>query len=444
MKKEKTLRLKFKWLALPVLFVCCTCTAFAQTEKTRTIEKVFDGKTALWASHQYGDLVLKKGSGSQIKAVLIITVSGKNQDNLQEFLNHFDLEASEAPDNKVDIKTAGIIRNWRSVNGKTTIKLNNGQSYSGIQKFKMTLEIYVPQLRYATLENKYAGIKVEDGTASVIEIKLFDGSVDAPGNFDKLTLDIKYGKGLIGNFTNCSGQLYDSDLTLGNGGDLNLQSKYSGLNVGNLSVLKLDCFDDNYKIGGVSGSTEIKDKYSEFSFSGDLGLVILQLYDSKLKAKNAGSVQVSDSKYTEYSFQEVNALHFDASFDDAVHLAKVGTLSAKESKYTEYLTDGLWKSINFPSSFDDVVKIRTVGGTFEGLVFDGKYTELTVPIPASVKYEIDAYVKYGKLDFPESGMESSIYKEKNDEITLRAKVMGATTGAPKVNIKSYDGVIKLY
>ena len=443
MKKNDTLHSKSKRLILAALYTLFATALVAQTEKSRTVEKVFDGKTALWASHRYGDLVLKKGTGTQIKAVLTITASSKDEEDLQQFLNSFDLQASDAPDNKVDLKTSDIICSWNTVGGRSKIKFNNGQSFSGIQKFKMTLEVYVPKLRYATLENKYAAIKAEEGTATTVEIKLFDGTVDAPGSFENLTLDMKYGKGSVGNFSNCSGQLYDFDLTLGNGGNLTLDSKYSGLKVGNLQALKLDCFDDDYKIGSVSGPIEVQDKYSEFRFGGDMGNATLTLYDSKWEAKNAGDIRVPDSKYSEFEFQEINSLHFDASFDDAVQLAKVGTLSANESKYTEYTAEGLWKSLNFPSSFDDAIRVRSVGSTFEGLTFDGKYTDITLPIPATVKYEISAYLRYGKILFPESAMETTIYKQKDDEITLQAKVRGAAAGAPKVSIKSFDGAIKL-
>jgi hypothetical protein len=443
MNKNATLKCNYKWYFLPVLLLWSAGALFAQTEKKRTIEKIFDGKTALWAEHQYGDLILKRGTGGQIKAVLTITGASKNEAELTQFLDEFELLGTEAPDNKVDIKTSGQIKNWKTLNGRSTIKFCDGQSYSGIQKFNMTLEIFVPKLRYATLENKYAAIKAEDGTAENLEIKLYDGAITAPGNFENLSLDIKYSKGTIGNYTNCNAQMYDSDVRMGNGGNLKMDSKYSGLKIGVQQSLTLVCFDDDYQVEGVKGPTDINDKYSEFTFLGDLGNARFTLYDSKIEAKNGASLQISDSKYTEYNLQEFTSIHFDASFDDAVQIAKVGTLSASSSKYTEYAIGGLWKSINFPSSFDDAIKIGTVGSTFEGMVFDGKYTDVTVPIPGAVKYEIDASLKYGKLLFPESIMESAYYKEKNDETTLQAKVKGAVAGAPKVVIKSFDGVIKL-
>lgn len=444
MKKKNASNNKFKGLYLFLLLLVCGAGPLpAQNEKTRTIEKTFDGKTALWASHRYGDLVLKKGTGSQIKAVLTISASAKNDEDLQQFLNRFELTASEAPDNKVDIKTDDIIKNWKTVNGRTTIKFSDGQSFSGIQHFKMTLEIQVPKLRYATLENKYAAIKAEEGTAATLEIKMFDGTVEAAGQFENLVLDLKYGRGSVGHFAKCNAVLYDYDLSLGNGGALVMESKYSGLHIGNLQSLQLDCFDDDFRIGGVSGFINIQDKYSEFSFSGNISDASLRLYDSKVEAKNGDNIRVLESKYTEFSFQELNSLQFDSSFDDDVQLAKVGALSAGESKYSEFTADGLWKSLNFPSSFDDDIRVRNVGGSFESLVFNGKYSDITLPIPATVKYEIDAELKYGKLTYPESNMETTIYKEKGDEIILKARVKGASENASKLNIKSFDGTIRL-
>ena len=442
MKKKGSFSNKTGGFLLLAFLVFGAQTLFAQTQKNRVIEKVFEGKTALWAGHRYGNIVLKKGAGTQIKAVLTISASSKNEAELEQFLNHFELNASEAPDNKVDIKTAEIINCWNTVNGRSTISFRDGQSFSGIHKFDMTLEIYVPKLRYATLENKYAGVKAEEGTAGNLEIILFDGAVDAPGNFENLTIDIKYSKGVIGNFNNCNAQFYDSDVSLGNGGALTVASKYSGLNIGKQQSLQLECFDDNYKIGGVSGATKIADKYSEFTFLGNIGEADFSLYDSKVEGKNGGNVAV-DSKYSKIGFQELNSLQFRSAFDDAVMLQKVGVLAAVDSKYTEYKIAGLWKGIHFTASYDDDIKVETVGSTFDALMFDGKYTDLTLPIPPSLKYEMDASIKYGKLIYPSSNMESSNYKEKNEETAFQAKTKGASAGAPKFVVKSYDGVIRL-
>lgn len=407
MKKNEVFITAAKCLLFTCLMAGVALNLSAQSNKNRTIEKVFDGKTALWASHRYGALVLKKGSGSQTKVTLTISAGCSDETELQQFLDHFQLSASEAADNKVDVKTDDVIKNWQNINGRSTIKFTDGKSFSGIKDFKMSLEIEVPKLRYATLENKYADIRVEEGTAAVLAVNLFEGRVEAPGKYENVTLALKYSKGVIGSFSTCKAELFECKLELGDGGALTLGAKYSGLKIGKL------------------------------------GEVTLDLFESQVNAQNATTVTVNISKYSELTFQELNSMHLESSFEDKIRLAKVGSLSASQSKYSKYNVEGLWKSLRFPSSFEDDIVVRNVGGTFEGLEFNGKYTDVTLPIPASVKYRIDADLKYGKLIFPEQEMESSIFREKSDQITVQATMKGAGDNAPKLNIKSFEGTIKL-
>lgn len=407
MKKNEVFITAAKCLLFTWLMAGVALNLSAQSPKNRTIEKVFDGKTALWASHRYGTLVLKKGSSSQIKATLTISATGSDEAELQQFLDHFQLSASEAADNKVDVKTDDVIKNWQSINGRSTIKFTDGKSFSGIKDFKMNLEIEVPKLRYATLENKYADIRVEEGTAAVLAVNLFEGRVEAPGKYENVSLALKYSKGIIGSFNTCKAELFECKLELGDGVALTLGAKYSGLKIGNLSEATLD------------------------------------LFESQVSAQNATTVTVNISKYSELTFQELNSMHFESSFEDKIRLAKVGSLSAAQSKYSKYNVEGVWKSLRFPSSFEDDIAVRNVGGTFEGLEFNGKYTDVTLPIPASVKYKIDADLKYGKLVFPEQEMESSVFREKNDQITVQATMKGAGDNPPKLSIKSFEGTIKL-
>ena len=418
----------------------------AQTEKTRTIEKTFSGKTALWASHRYGDIIMKKGSGNQIKAILKLKASGNDTNELEKFLNEFELNASESADNKVDIQTGNYIESWNTVKViatvKSTIKLKNGKTYNGISKFDMTLELYVPKLRYATLENKYNKIRVEEGTSDILLINLYDGELEAPGTYSKLNMDMKYSEAEVGNFTSSESKLYDCDIVMGNGQSLTLESKYSEIKAGSVQNITLDSYDDKFTFADAKENVKIKDKYSEFTFNGEVGDIMLDLYDSQVVAGNAGNIKIAGSKYTEYTFQDTKSIEINSSYDDAIKVAKTASLSVNESKYTEYEIGSLSKVLKI-KSYDDEIRVRNVGGEFEEFTFDGKYTDVTLPIPSSVKYEIEAYLKYGKLYFPEKELEAGVYKEKNSEVNIQGKLKGAGGNAPKVKINSYDGTIRL-
>lgn len=441
MKRKEIASKVFKSWALFLLLGLVAVQLTAQTEKSRTVEKSFTGKTAIWAAHRYGDLIMKKGSGNQIKAILKIKATGKDASETEKFLNEFDLNASEVADNKVDIKTNTQIQSWNSINSRTTIIFKNGNTYKNIKDFEMTLELYVPKLRYATLENRYKAIKVEEGTTNILIINLYDGEIDAPGTFEKLNLEMKYSEGKVGNFNTSESKLYDSNIEMGDGQSLTMESKYSEVQVGTLNQLTLDTYDDDFRIRAITGATKIKDKYSEFRF-GNIADVELELYDAMFEVQNAGNVMITNSKYTEFEFENIKNMDITSSYDDAFKIAKVTNLAINESKYTEYNIGMLEKSLHI-KSYDDALDIRSVSSGFESFTFEGKYTEIDLPIPASVKYQIDANTKYGKIDFPENELDMGIYKEKNSEVTLQGKLKGAGSDAPKIVINAYDCAIKL-
>lgn len=436
----------FKIGGLIALLGLLSFQATAQTEKTRTIEKSFSGKTALWASHRYGKLVMKKSNDNQIKAVLTIRAAGKDQSEVERFLKEFEMNTSEAPDNKIDIQTGSYIESWNQVKVistvKSTIKLRNGNIYNGISKFDMVLELYVPKLRYATLENKYEAIQVEEGTTNILIVKLYDGELDVAGNYEKLNLEMKYSDAKVSNFNTSETELYDSNIKFGNGNILNLKTKYSEVEIGTLQDLTIESYDDEFEISDVRGSVAITDKYSEFKLGNIGGDMKLNFYDSKVEFGNAANINIDESKYTEFEFQNVNSLSIEETYDDQFEINQVGVLTIADSKYTEFGIGTLEKSLSI-KSHDDQINVRTVGSGFEGFTFDGKYTEVDLPIPSSVKYEIDAQTKYGSLDFPESELDKGIFKEKSEEITLQGKLKGAGSNAPKIKIVAHDCSIDL-
>lgn len=444
MKKNDLRTIATKITSLLLAIVFSTAMLPAQSEKVRTIEKTYDGKTALWVMHRNGDLVIKKSDNSQTKVVLTLKANGKDDKETQEFLDKFDLSVTEAADNKLDVQTNSCIKNWNIIGNRSTIKLSDGSTFHGIKSFNMRLELYVPELRYATLDNTYEDIIVESGTAKILEIKQFEGTIDAQGNYDQLKLDIKYVKGTLGNFNQCDAQLYNAGLTFGNGGNMNIDAKYSKIQVGTTQSLSIVSFDGSFNAGAVSNTLKVNDKYSKFEFSGNLANAEFTLFNSKVQAGNATDIRVRDSKYSKYQFGEINSIHFDASFENDVKMAKVGSISAGSSKYSEYVADGLWKEIKFTESFEDDIVVRNVGATFSGLSIDNaKYTTVTLPVPAAVKYEVDVEMQYGKLNYPESSMDVTFYREKNESFAVKAKSKGAGADVPKIRVKGFETKLNL-
>ncbi len=443
MKKNDWLTCAVKGATLLLMCLITQQNAYAQTDNKRVIEKTFEGKTALWVSHSYGTVAVKKSGGTQTKVLMTISASGKDAANLQAFYNKFELHCTEGADNKLDIDTRSNICLSETMNGRSKISFRDGSVVSDIHNVKIDIEIQTPTLRYATIENKYNTIQTESDIAAVLEIILYDGKIDMPGNYNQLKLDVKYSDGRIGNFKSCEAALYDSDLVFGDGGAFEVDSRYSGITLGNLKTCKLTTYDDNYTLGSVSGDVHIEDKYSEFRFKGNIGNAQLELLDSEFSAGNADQVQITETKYTTLQLREVNVMHIATSMDDEIRLQKVGKLSIDATKYTEYQIGGLWKGLYVAASLDDEITVGVVGGTFEGMTFTGKYTEVRFPLPSAIQYELEVTGKYSEITYNEDEFETSVYKEKSDEISIRARSKGAVANLPRVVINTYDGDVRL-
>ena len=52
-------------------------------------------------------------------------------------------------------------------------------------------------------------------------------------------------------------------------------------------------------------------------------------------------------------------------------------------------------------------------------------------------------MKYGKINYDEADFETQIYREKDSEIEVKAKMKGATSDSPIMKIDAYDSKITL-
>lgn len=114
-----------------------------------------------------------------------------------------------------------------------------------------------------------------------------------------------------------------------------------------------------------------------------------------------------------------------------------------QSKYTEFEIGSLSGQVSLLDSHDDKLDVREVKAAFKGLKMDGKYTKINMDIPTSVKYEIDAEMKYGGIEYPESAFESTYYKEKDSMLSVRGKIKGAGADAPKIEVRGHDCKVDL-
>lgn len=434
--KNVITRLPFKVILLTGFLLAVAIVLPAQ-EKTKTFEKTISGVQHLNVNHRRGLLEVLPSADGQIKVVATLKASGFEEKSFQTFVDHLQFNVSGVGE-RGDVQCDLGIENWNITFGKTKIRFRDGVVLSDDGKIDLHLTVYVPKLQSLQLTNKYDDIRIAETVDADLKIELYSSDLHAKDVKGKVDLNLKYGKAYLGNYENGNFVLYDSELDAGNGKLVQLNSKYSEVSMGSAGALSIISYDDNITVGRVSGDLTINDKYSDYRVDG-FHDGDLQFYDANVTFGKANNLKIN-SKYTEFKIQSAETATFSESYDDAVTIESLKHLETI-SKYTNYTIGALSGKIQM-TSYDDELLVRKVNG-LEGMTFDGKYTEVTLPLSSTVKYQLDAMMTYSELLFPESDFDMIYYREKGDKKEIRGKRKGAGEQSPMLKIVSYDGDIKL-
>ena len=452
----------------------------AQMEKSKSIEKTFDlsKEGAVKVDHRYGLLKVIQSSDDKVHLNARMRVEGNNEEEIQKALGQFEIDINEFG-NQVTIETDLGIKNWHGRNGKVTLTFKNGAKVKGLKKFTMEMLLAVPDLKSLSLKNKYEDIIIDHDFKGNLEVEIYDGDLKAKNVTGELELNVKYGKAFFADIGNADLTLYDSEMKMEGGKAIKLASKYSEYTIGDTESLKINAYDDKFELGNIKGRLEIRDKYSEMEV-GNFGEAILNVHDGDFEGKKGGNLTITNSKYSKYRIGEVGEFVIESSHDDKYIVKKVSEFEVDLTKYTEFevdnlagqfkvrdshddkftvgsLTDLLISQSKYTEfeigslsgqaslldSHDDKLDVREVKSSFKGLKMDGKYTKVNMDIPTSVKYEIDAEMKYGGIKYPNSAFESNYYKEKDSVLAVRGKIKGAGANAPKIQVRGHDCKVDL-
>ena len=463
-----------------LLLMSFTLPAIAQTEKSKSVEKTFelskDGIVKV--DHRYGLLKVIQSTDGKVHLNVRMRVEGNDEAEIQKALSQFEVDINEFG-NQVTIETDLGIKNWNGRNGKIYLTFKNGAKVKGLKKFTVEMLLAVPDLKSLSVKNKYEDIIIDHDFKGDLEVELYDGDLKAKNVAGELELSVKYGKVIMEDIGDADLTLYDSEMEMESGKSIKLSSKYSEYTIGDTESLRIKAYDDKFELGNVKGRLEINDKYSEMSV-GNFGEAILAIHDGDFDAKKGGNLKITDTKYSKYRITQVGNLVIEGSHDDKFIIKKVtdfevditkytefeigdlsgqfkvrsshddkfiigslGDLLVNQSKYTEFEITNLSGQVSLLDSHDDKLDVREVATSFRGLKLNGKYTKINMDIPSSVKYEIDAEMKYGGIEYPESAFESQYYKEKDSILSVRGKMKGAGANAPKIEVRGHDCTVDL-
>uniref|UniRef100_UPI003217FD59 hypothetical protein n=1 Tax=uncultured Draconibacterium sp. TaxID=1573823 RepID=UPI003217FD59 len=423
--------LHFKLILLAALLVFTSQTVLSQNyEAVKKLAKsaAVPDNLILNISNHSGDIDFTTTNENTVSIRTDIKVTTKTKEEANKLIRAIEDFEFELRGNTLNIDTR-FYKNMNTINGKSTITLLNGDKLK-IKDFEISHQITLPESTSLNLENKYSTITMGslDGPA---ELNLYSSKLTAGSFASTVQIQSKYSKLYIENLNDKTKlNLYDSDIVFKAATNLEIQSKYSKFEGNTAGSLFINSYDDDFQIDEFS-DLKMEAKYSDLVSVAVLNKLDLKLYDSDLKIESAKQGRFS-GKYCELKLGNVKELEIPSSYDNDLYLGKTNSVTIDESKYSLYEIKSTSK-LNL-TGYDDDVQIDRLNSDFQGISMNSKYGTLIVDTE-SVPVKIDAQMKYGKVDLPES-IQVTKHIEKSGELEILAGERGET-----VLIRGYDNKV---
>lgn len=270
--------------------IACLCLPLLLTAHSRnaafkrTITKTFtvSDNARLSVSNKYGKIVLHTWDKNEIRATIVITGFGKDQDEAQKIANSVDIDASQSG-NAVTLKTVYTSGSGSSFWGK----LFNFSNKSGKDYANIDYDVYLPRsLATLDIDNNYGDVVSDDIYANTsISMNYCNYHL---GNFmNNLKLSMNYSKGSVAKAGQAVVSANYSSLRSDELQSLKISCNYTDFQLAKVGVLSLsvtygnvmvDAVNDisgnsnytDYKIGKINGSADLKVTYGDVKI-GDIG-----------------------------------------------------------------------------------------------------------------------------------------------------------------------------
>ena len=414
-------------------------TSLASAQYTETVQESFAAESEVNIRHRRGPVKVIKATDGKVSYVATASFDAPNEAEAQKLKKVLNVNAG-SQNGRIDILSTAEIKNMRTINGKSTIELNDGTKIKGIKKLMIELVVKVPDVKRLKVDSRYHKLEIDANVSELLAVHSYSAEIDIKDIKGDLELLDKYSKGTIGTFKNTKMELYESKIQFGTGREAQINAKYATLRFPQLDALATQSYECKFYVGPIRGKTEINDKYSKFEF-GDLQDALVDIYESDITAGKVENVQIK-SKYADLRFNSVQEIYFASSYEDEFTAREVGSLRAANSKYGVFKMEKLTNAIEF-DSYEDNISVETPTSTLKTLMIKGKYTNLSCPLSSSTKFMIDMEGRYGSIDLDEDDLDYTTYVKKGDSLKLVGKRNNATDADAKIAFNCYECKIRL-
>lgn len=336
--------------------------------------------------------------------------------------------------------------------------------YAAKDEFSKTIQKEYNVHENTSLEviNKYGEIHIEDWDKQLIRIdvkitvehnnkaeadellKMINVTFNEIGEAIKAVTEIEDGFGNSkGWFGNHEGKKFriDYQITIPKSISLKLSNKYGNIFLSNLTgLLEIDLKYGNLNINNITRGdskpmNQIAVAYGKATID-QANWVKLSLSYSKATFQSCKAL-IAVSKYSKINVDKASSIVAESAYDDY----SIGDLAnvVLTGRYSHYSFRSISKKLDAEVKYSDI-NVESIPSGFESVKIENGYGKINLGIDPSASYELNAYVKYASINYPENNRISRIAQ--NAQTTVRGPV-GNGKSDSKVDINSSYGGVNL-
>lgn len=306
-------------------------------EFVRTINREFstlaNGMTALY--NKYGKVNVNTWNNNSVKIDITIVVNATDQRSADKAFDRIKINFTHTP---------GYVK------AETFLTDNANETGwwpgSGVnfQDFKINYEIWMPVGNQLDLKNKYGNSYVGPMNNKIMaDIRYGDLRTEAiVGDAD---LYVGYGKAYMAAVKNVSGQISYGEFNAVKTGDVQLETKYSDLQIDNGQNLRITSKYDDFKFGTI-GDLRLQTKYSTVQVNiARSSLITSQYTDVRI-------LSLSEKVDADLSFGSLQIDELVKNFDEANVVGKHATVKLVTARGTNFRfeSEGSYMDLKYPTN----------------------------------------------------------------------------------------------
>lgn len=234
---------------LMLLVLCCSLSVWGSKQesvKKKEINKSFNVSKSdiLQMDNRFGNITVTHWSKGEVAIRVVIEAKARNDEKAQAIIDRVNIRMEKM---------------GNTVSAVTSLKSQNGNGGSN-ESFTINYYVTMPAELTCDLTQKYGNIIMPENNKGRCDLHVKYGNLNG-GNFTgPLNIDVKYGNLGIADVDNATLDLaYCSKSSVRNGSQLNIDSKYSNLDLGNVQKIQVESQYGDVHINRLnSGYMELK------------------------------------------------------------------------------------------------------------------------------------------------------------------------------------------